>query len=205
MCQEVFQIVQNMDLKSVELQLALQCAPLITGIKISNLLILPRENENAVRVLLWKTGISYFRLLQNTEKVTYLLFRRSPLEEYLLKQEVREILREHGYGDFSLGGILRTFQSRYRDYMEKAGIFPHEMGLLLGYPVEDVKGFIQHEGKDFLYSGYWKVYENVPEKKRLFRKYEDAKETLIQLIANDIDIRLILEIFQEEMPQMLAV
>lgn len=29
MCQEVFQIAMSMDLKSVEMQLALQCAPLI--------------------------------------------------------------------------------------------------------------------------------------------------------------------------------
>ena len=34
MCQEVFQIAMSMDLKSVEMQLALQCAPLITGARI---------------------------------------------------------------------------------------------------------------------------------------------------------------------------
>lgn len=39
--------------------------------------------------------------------------------------------------------------------------FPHEMGLLLGYPIEDVVGFMEHSGKEYLYSGYWKVYENV--------------------------------------------
>ena len=36
--------------------------------------------------------------------------------------------------------------------------FPHEIGLFLGYPAEDVAGFISHKGHDFCYSGYWKVY-----------------------------------------------
>ena len=40
MCQEVFQIAMSMDLKSVEMQLALQCAPLITGARISNMLMI---------------------------------------------------------------------------------------------------------------------------------------------------------------------
>ena len=47
---------------------------------------------------------------------------------------------------------------RYRAYMNGSKIFPHEMGLLLGYPVEDVTGFMVHGGKNSLYSGYWKVY-----------------------------------------------
>ena len=43
-----------MDLKNIETQLALQCAPLLTGIKVSNLLIVPLSNEKMVRGLLRK-------------------------------------------------------------------------------------------------------------------------------------------------------
>ena len=45
MCQEVFQIAMSMDLKSVEMQLALQCAPLITGARISNMLMIDSADE----------------------------------------------------------------------------------------------------------------------------------------------------------------
>ena len=38
--------------------------------------------------------------------------------------------------------------------MEEKGAFPHEIGLLLGYPVEDVLGFIRYQGKNYLYTGY---------------------------------------------------
>ena len=36
-------LLKNMDKKDVELQLALQCAPVITGIKVSNLFIIDKS------------------------------------------------------------------------------------------------------------------------------------------------------------------
>ena len=153
MSQEVFELVQGMDLKSIETQIALQCAPLISGLKVSNLLIISAEDEALVRVILRRSGISFFRLLRTGEKVTFLLFRKNPLEAYLKQQEVETMLAEAGYAELSLGNILSTFQKRYAHYMSAGGRFPHEMGLLLGYPAEDVKGFVENEGKNFLYSG----------------------------------------------------
>lgn len=198
MSQEVFELVQGMDLKSIETQIALQCAPLISGLKVSNLLIISAEDEALVRVILRRSGISFFRLLRTGEKVTFLLFRKNPLEAYLKQQEVETMLAEAGYAELSLGNILSTFQKRYAHYMSTGGRFPHEMGLLLGYPAEDVKGFVENEGKNFLYSGYWKVYADVEEKRRLFQKFENAKETVIQLLSYGVGIQDILDIYKDE-------
>jgi hypothetical protein len=198
MSQEVFELVQGMDLKSTETQIALQCAPLISGLKVSNLLIISAEDEALVRVILRRSGISFFRLLRTGEKVTFLLFRKNPLEAYLKQQEVETMLVEAGYAELSLGNILSTFQKRYAHYMSAGGRFPHEMGLLLGYPAEDVKGFVENEGKNFLYSGYWKVYADVEEKRRLFQKFENAKETVIQLLSYGVGIQDILDIYKDE-------
>ena len=133
MCQEVFQIAMSMDLKSVEMQLALQCAPLITGARISNMLMIDSTDESAMRVILRASGISHFRLAARNEKTAFLLFRRSLLEAYLNNSEALDILKKAGYEDF-----------------------------------------------------------------------EKAKESVIQLLAEDIDMRLILEIYKEE-PQQIAV
>ena len=198
MSQEVFELVQGMDLKSIETQIALQCAPLISGLKVSNLLIISAEDEALVRVILRRSGMSFFRLLRTGEKVTFLLFRKNPLEAYLKQQEVEAMLAEAGYAELSLGNILSTFQKRYAHYMSAGGRFPHEMGLLLGYPAEDVKGFVENEGKNFLYSGYWKVYADVEEKRRLFQKFENAKETVIQLLSYGVGIQDILDIYKDE-------
>ena len=59
MSQEVFEIVQGMDLENIENQLALQCAPLITGLKVSNLLIVHKDSVPGVKRILENTGISY--------------------------------------------------------------------------------------------------------------------------------------------------
>ncbi|WP_461809926.1 DUF3793 family protein [Faecalimonas sp.] len=192
MSREIFEIVREMDLKNIETQLALQCAPLITGLKISNLLIVSVENERQVKEIIGKSGLSYYKMLQTEKKVTYLLFRRKQLEEFLCRKEIRQFFQQEGYSVFEFGKILKTFQMRYATYMKEGGVFPHEMGLLLGYPLEDVKGFMENEGRCFLYAGYWKVYENMTEKLKLFHKFEVAKETLIFLVYNGVHMEEIM-------------
>ena len=195
MCQEVFKIVQEMDKKHIETKLALQCAPVITGIKMSNLLIVSTEDEANVRTILKKTGISYYRLLRKDNKTTYLLFYRSKLESYLQNCEVQTMLSQNGYETDALGKIMRRFQMRYESYMNEKSQFPHEMGILLGYPMEDVIGFIENEGKNYLYSGYWKVYQDVSKKKALFKQYEDAVDEVIRLLDKGIGMRWIIQSF----------
>ena len=44
--------------------------------------------------------------------------------------------------------------------------------MFLGYPLEDVKGFIINEGKNCKCIGCWKVYSDECEAVRLFEKYK---------------------------------
>ena len=77
----------------------------------------------------------------------------------------------------------------YRDATKDAErIFPHEMGIFLGYPLGDVKGFIVHGGKNYLYSGYWKVYENVEETRKKFQLFAAVKQSLIQAVTDGMGI-----------------
>ena len=49
--------------------------------------------------------------------------------------------------------------------------FPHEIGLFLGYPVEDVKGFINNKAARAKCVGCWKVYGDEEKARRLFNQY----------------------------------
>ena len=198
MSEEAFQIVQQMDLSKIEAQMALHCAPVITNIKISNLITVAREDEESLRVILRKTGIQYFRLYRAEDKSTFLLFHREKLEKCLKTKGARELLTGLGYTDLEFGQILRNFQKRFCDCRVQGEKFPHEIGLLLGYPLEDVIGFIENEGRNYLYSGYWKVYADVERKVELFEAYEKAKDTLIYLLAIDMPMRKIMETYQYE-------
>ena len=63
------------------------------------------------------------------------------------------------------------------------------MGLLLGYPVEDVEGFILHKGQNALYSGYWKVYHNLSKTLKLFEYFDIVRDWTLKEIMNGKTIR----------------
>lgn len=188
MSQEVLEIVKEMDFKQIETQLALQCAPLIAGLKTSNLLIIPKENVPKVKRILKRTILSYFILYVGEEKTILLVYDASSLGEYLGRKKVKNLLLQWGYEENGIRVWLYLLRERYTKYVEERANFPHEMGLFLGYPVEDVVGFIENSGKNSLYSGYWKVYGDVPEKIKLFQKFDMAKENLIQFLASGMTI-----------------
>ena len=54
----------------------------------------------------------------------------------------------------------------------ESGEFPHEVGLFLSHPPENVKGFIAHRANDFKYAGLWKVYGDEQAARNIFEKYE---------------------------------
>ena len=74
--------------------------------------------------------------------------------------------------------------------MEGRREFPHEIGLLLGYPAADVEGFIENKGQDSLYSGYWKVYDDVEHAKRLFDAYNKCRDRLLKAVAEGVPLHL---------------
>lgn len=198
MCQEVFEILKQMALSNVEVRLALQCAPVITGIKMSNLLIVSTENEEQVKEIFQGTGIHQYCLFRQEMKVVYFLYRIEELEAYLQASEVVQALKKFGYEDLSIIGIIQEFQKRYETYMNQRTTFPHEIGVLLGYPTEDVEGYIKNKGENYLYAGYWKVYKDAEDKKLLFDAYESAKEGLLLLVAHGYSMRSIIEYLQEK-------
>lgn len=198
MSQEVVEMMQEMDLEDVETQIALQCAPVIAGVKISNLLIVPDSKASQARKLLENTDILCKELLTTETQTTFLVYKQEKVERYLERKKVRNLLQQLGYNSWNINSLLEKIGEKYQSYMKHGGVFPHEMGLLLGYPAEDVTGFIEHKGKNFLYSGYWKVYKNLPAKKKLFCQYEQAKETILQLMCCGVSIIDIIDIYHEE-------
>lgn len=189
------EIVQRMDSRKIGNQLVLQCAPLIVGLKMSNLFIIQNEHISKMYRLLKESRISYYVFLVTEKMSTLFLYDREKLENFLSKKQTRLFFQEESYLDFDLQKVLFRFRCQYRLYWSGKRDFPHELGLLLGYPIEDVNGFILNKGKKSLYTGYWKVYDDVQGKKELFRMYELAKETLIQLVFNGISIAEIIDTY----------
>ena len=194
MSQETWEILCGMRADNVELQLALQCAPLITGLKVSNLLTISPKAFPQVEKIIGGSVLSMYPLLETEEKMAIMLYRKERLEKYLEMSQVQKLLQEAGYISRQLEDILPVFCKRYETYAERGKPFPHELGLLLGYPPEDVEGFIRHQGRNSLCTGYWKVYADKEGKQRLFEKYEYARENLIQLLHFGLKMTEIIDI-----------
>lgn len=186
-------------------QIAAQCAPLLAGLKPSNLLIIPEGLREDLQAVLYGTKFAAYCLTEYDGKQVYLLYRASELMVYLTERSVQELLRELGYEGGELYFLLRRVSEKYTAHKQEKAAFPHELGLLLGYPVVDVRGFMEHHGKNFLYSGYWKVYGNVRETVSLFREFGRAKEFVVQLAAKGYSIADISAMYYKNKSYRLAV
>lgn len=185
---DIVDIIKEMDVHSIPLQLALQCAPVISGIKISNLLTIPAKSLRELSVVLKKTELSFRILYPGRERLVILIYRETELKEYLEREEVMAFIYKCGYETSDISKIFPVFVKRYMRYMELKQDFPHELGLFLGYPIEDVEGFIKENGKNYLYSGYWKVYKDAELKIRLFKNYEKVQTEIVRLLYEGLDI-----------------
>lgn len=95
------------------------------------------------------------------------VFRPKKLWEDLRAPGVMEFLVSIGYQPSSLCSMIRQLAHR----VDENGEFPHEIGIFLGYPLGDVKGFIENKGNNYKIVGYWKVYNDEISAKKLFEKF----------------------------------
>ena len=159
-----------------------QCAPVLKGVKISNLITMKPGGWHKIRAYLKKSRIICIPLYADAEKEVLFLYRYEQLERHLKNREVREFLRSCGYESFEVASVLVRLRRRYQLYAGISKEFPHELGVLLGYPVGDVQGFIDNRGENSLTSRYWKVYQNPKEAERIFDLYDRVKEQALKEI-----------------------
>ncbi len=189
MSSETLQMMENMDREALDTQLAMQCAPVLAGVKVSNLLNIPRVHVESAEEMLAESPLSLSLLYTAGSRATLLLYWKDALEAYLGTEEVRKLLAAWGYTVFALEAVLERFSERYCSCRIRGNHYPHEIGLLLGYPVEDVRGFVENQGKNFLCSGYWKVYANRREAEALFALYEDTRERTVRMLTEKRELR----------------
>ena len=160
-----------------------QCAPVLKGVKISNLITVRPGGWQQIRRFLRKSRVICIPLYVDGEKEVLFLYRYERLEAHLKQPEVRDFLQRQGYRSLELAAVIKWLKHRYQRYACSGREFPHELGVLLEYPVADVEGFIANRGENSLAARYWKVYENPGEAERIFRLYDEAREQALKEIV----------------------
>lgn len=138
---------------------------------------------------MYKTDVRLYCLCRGNKREVVLLYREEWLKEWLLQEDVAEFLIQYGYRPGSLKQQLQHLGKQVAYYYNQSQEFPHEMGVFLGYPLEDVRGFIHHRGKNCRCIGYWKVYSDVERAKQMFRAFDEAKNCALEEFFSGKNIR----------------
>jgi hypothetical protein len=143
--------------------------------------------------LLDATGLGCETLLIGDGTFVLMPYRVAALARALTRPGAADILRGRGYfvPDEALGAgadagelrarltethLLPTLTGRYVSYSAGLGAeFPHEIGLFLGYPPEDVAAFIENDGKNYACRTHWKVYHEPDAAREICARIDRAK------------------------------
>ncbi len=151
------------------------CAPTLAGIKTGSVFSHSFPDKPALRAcvralnrLLRRRGLLVIPLNFAEGKALVYVYRPAYLERDLKQNAAKRILTGFGYETDCADKCVAVLRRR----VQESDRFPHEIGLFLGYPPEDVLGFIENKAANYKYSGLWKVYGDVESAKLTFLRYK---------------------------------
>ena len=155
------------------------CAPTLAGLKTGSLFNCRYEQqEKLLREVaqlnrdLRPRGLRILPLRFFGKRVLLYLYRPEKLARDLRHKQAKPILSEAGYESTDCETCIRHLVCRLHD----GGGFPHEVGLFLGYPPEDVRGFIENRAQNYKLAGDWKVYGDPEHARRVFEQYKKCTQ-----------------------------
>ena len=150
------------------------CAPTIKGLKAACLINFRRNKDEDMRTL-WNLhadewlapfGLEWLLLNDEGNNALVLIYRRELLAKALGCDEACDILKSKGYPLHDVDACLKCLREKFCES------FPHEIGLFLSYPSEDVAGFIENKARNFKCVGCWKVYGDESNARETFARYK---------------------------------
>lgn len=168
-----------------------QCSPTLAGLKTGSLFscaVSSREEmvekTRALNKMLCPKGLRILPLRYENGRALIYVYRPSKLKSDFNNNEVRRLLHSFGYAIENPDVCVVQLMKR----LNQSGEFPHEIGLFLGYPAEDVSGFIENRAGGAKFTGYWKVYGDLEEAKKKFAKYKKCTDVYCAQFAKGSSI-----------------
>lgn len=162
------------------------CSPTLAGMKTANMFSCTfadtnemRESIRCLNRLLGKKGLRIVPLKYEHNRALIYFYRPTHLSRDLRHDTAYRLLNERGYKTETAECCILQLIKRLKENDD----FPHEIGLFLGYPPEDVCGFIENEAKDCKCVGCWKVYGDEETAKKTFAKYKKCTEVYCAQVA----------------------
>ncbi len=124
--------------------------------------------------------LDMYVLYRDRSRSLVFIYRHAKLSEYLSQQDTKNYLRNCGYEGGLLFDYLPRLRKRVSRYYRGEMEFPHEVGVFLTYPICDVEGFVKYQGRQCLFSGYWKIYDNLSQTLSRFADFDRARQEAIE-------------------------
>ena len=136
------------------------CSPTLANIKTGNLVNCRidsvyrlKKDIISLNSVLNAKGVSIRVLYCSSERALIYVYRPEKLNADMQNGKNKKFLNSIGYRGTTNDELINELSAR----VYSCGGFPHEIGLFLGYPIDDVISFIKNKGKNFKCCGCWKV------------------------------------------------
>ena len=154
--------------------LVMHGSPTLAGIKTANLFSIPYEEEQILHDSICELnkklvpkGLRVIPIKKMDKRILVYIYRPTKLKEDVMNEKSLSILKNLGYLYETPERYLVALIHKLNCVSE----FPHEIGLFLGYPPEDVEGFIENKADCSKCTGCWKVYGDVESAQKKFEQY----------------------------------
>lgn len=180
----------------MDYKLVRQCAPTLAARKVGSLFCMekaPAEHEPLCAILArWNrelnpSGIFVRVVAERCGRSFVYVYRRNLLKRLCEASDVRHFLEQYDYRHFDEDKLIANLTYR----IGKCHCFPHEIGLFLGYPLEDVKGFIANGGQNCKSCGYWKVYGDVETAEKHFECFRKCFTVMSNLFERGYSLPML--------------
>ncbi|MDD7795465.1 DUF3793 family protein [Clostridium sp. 'White wine YQ'] len=162
--------------------------PTLTKEKAASLLIFSNDRRNLQKD--WerfkdevkdKLRVKFLELKKDQKSTVVLFYNEEILKKVLREEGNVEFLENFGYKKgMTLKESLSLLKDRYKESC------PHEIGIFLGYPLDDVAHFMEDTKENCKLVGYWKVYSNIEEAKNIFEKYDSIRNDFVRIMVSGV-------------------
>ncbi|MBR0091669.1 MAG: DUF3793 family protein [Lachnospiraceae bacterium] len=155
------------------------CAPTLAGLKTASLITVGYPDRESCREAVCafnrrfaEKGLRVIPMRYRSGRALLYIYRPSMLKKDMEDAKTRQMLCEMGYCCPYADVCVAQLAQR----MKAGEDFPHEVGLFLGYPADDVHGFIHHKYEGCTHIGDWRVYGDAEEAKVKFARFKKCRE-----------------------------
>jgi len=167
------------------------CAPTLAGIKTASMFSCPCTSKDELISFLREMnsrlnskGIRLLPLKQGAKRALIYVYRPAKLHLDICDECAERLLNNAGYDTRCCQRCIVQLIKRIQEQKD----FPHEIGLFLGYPPEDVRGFIENKAQDFKLSGLWKVYGDEEKARKRFDLFKKCDQVYFKRWSQGIEI-----------------